>query len=168
MDANLLWRILSAGVVNEGVLELSEEAATHPEVAAILHFLMEQGWLEKGHAVGTCVVTPIGRLWVDEVRHGKCLKFYEYGGKVFLLNWQNSETMVWHMGRFAAISIKSVPFPEHFEVRVEMETVTTSGGQNMENALATACQLLADDLQMPEPSEPERLDADMFKFLKGL
>ena len=166
MDANLLWRILSAAVVNQGVLDLTEEAATHPEIVAIQNFLVEQGWLEEGHAIGMCVVTPIGHLWVDEVRHSGSLKFYEYGGKVFLLNWQNDETTVWHMGRFATIGISS--FLEHFEVRLENETVTTSAGSNMENALSTACHLLADNLQIPEPLEPERLDVHMHNFLKAL
>ena len=168
MNAELLWGILSAAVANQGVLELPEELATHPEVAAVLHFLVEQGWLEESHAVGMCVVTPIGRLWVDEVGHSRRLKFHEYGSEVFLLHWQNRETTVWHKGRFATISVEFIPQPEHFEVRVETETVTTAGGYSMGNALATACQLLADDLQVPEPSEPQQLDAHMFDYLLKL
>ena len=168
MDADLLWRLLATVVANQGVLELTEETAANPEVAAILNFLVEQGWLEDGHAVGMCVATPIGRIWVDEVGHGESLKFYEYGGKVFLLTWRDRETMVWYMGRFATIGIETLSFPEHFEVRVETETVATSAGYNMENALATACRLLADDLQIPESSASERLDAHMHKFLHGL
>ena len=89
----LLWRILSAVVANQGAVQLTEETAANPEVAAILDFLIEQGWLEEGHPVGMCVVTPIGRLWVEGVVHGYSLKFYEYGGKTFLLDWRNRTTM---------------------------------------------------------------------------
>ena len=168
MNAELLWRILSAAVANEGVLELPAETAANPGVAAVLRFLVDQRWLEDGHAVGICVVTPIARLWVDEVRHGRRLKFYEYGGKAFLLNWQDRETMVWHRGRFATISVERAWSLEHFKVRLETETVTTSGGHDMETALATACRLLADDLKMPQPGEPERLEGRIFGFLNRL
>ena len=168
MDADLLWRILSAVVANQGAVQLTEETAANPEVAAILGFLVEQGWLEEGHPVGMCVVTPIGRLWVDQVMHGHSLKFYEYGGKTFLLNWESRKTIVWHKGRFATISAEFAWSSEYFEVRLERETVTISGGHDMENALATACCLLADDLEMPQPEEPERLEKHMFNFLDGL
>ena len=165
MNAELLWRVISAGVANQGVLELPEETATHPEVAPVVQFLVEQGWLEEGHGTGTCLVTPIGRLWAEKVGHSEYLKFYEYGGRLFLLHREDRETLVWHKGRFATISIGHLSYPRHFEVRVEMDTVTTSGGYNMENALATACQLLADDLGIPQPKKPELLDAHMFDFL---
>ena len=168
MNAELLWRILSAAVANEGVLELTAETAANPEVATVLQFLVDQRWLEDGHAVGMCAATPIGRLWVDEVRHGRRLKFYEYGGKAFLLNWRNRETMVWHSGRFATISVGRAWSSEHFEVRLETETVTTTGGHDMETALATACRLLADGLETPQSEEPERLEEHMFDFLNRL
>ena len=168
MDADLLWRILSSAAANKGVLELPAETAANPEVAAVLQFLVDQRWLEDGHAPGICVVTPIARLWVDEVRHGRRLKFYEYGGKAFLLNWEDRETMVWHRGRFATITVERAWSLEHFEVRLETETVTTSGGHDMETALATACWLLAYDLEMPQPEEPEGLEEHMFDFLNRL
>ena len=168
MDANLLWRILSVGVANQGVLKLPEETATHPDVAAARQFLVEQGWLEERHGTGRFVVTPIGRLWTEQVSRSESLKFYEYGGKTFLLQWWDREVLVWHKGRFATTSIGYVPFPEHFEVRFEMDIVTTLGGYNMENALAIACQLLADDLETPQPKKPELLDAHMFDFLDRL
>lgn len=168
MDADLLWRILSTVVANQGAVQLTEETAANPEVAAIQEFLVDQRWLEDGHAVGMCVATPIARLWVDEVGHSRRLKFYEYGGKAFLLNWRNRETMVWHRGRFATITAERAWSLEHFEVRLETETVTTSGGHDMETALATACRLLADDLEMPQPGEPERLKEHMLDFLNRL
>lgn len=168
MDAELLWRILSAAVANQGALQLTEETAANPEVAAIRQFLIDQGWLEEGHPVVMCVVTPIGRLWADEVGYSHSLKFYEYGGRTFLLNWRNGTTMVWYRGRFASIAAEFAWSSEYFEVRLERETVTTSGGHDIENALATACCLLADDLEMPQPGEPERLETQMLKFLDGL
>ena len=96
------------------------------------------------------------------------MTFHEYGGAVFLLNTRSraAETIVWHRGRFATISIAYIPHPEHFEIRKENEPVTTSGGFHMEDALAAACALLAEDLDVPQPPKPEELRLHMLNYMK--
>ena len=131
---------------------------------------MEQGWVEKADAEGTCTVTPSGRFWVESLRYGDIVKFYEYAGAVFLLSTRSraDETIVWHKGRFATIGIAHFPHPEQFEVRKENESVTTSGGVHMEDALAAACALVAEDLDIPQPPKPEELRLHMSNYMKRL
>ncbi len=38
----------------------------------------------------------------------------------------------------------------------------------MEAALAAACALLAEDLNVPQPPKPEELRLHMLKYMKGL
>ena len=170
MNARLMCELLGrATATDDGKLELTDETAADPAVLAALGFLIEQRWLaEDGTATWT--VTPAGRFWFTSLRYRDILKFHEYGGPVFLLHVISirNETVVWHKGRFATISIGFIPQPEHFEIRRENEPTTTSGGVQMDDALAAACALLADDLDVPQPSQPEELRLHMRAYMERL
>lgn len=171
LNATLICDLLARAVSNrEGTLELPGETDTGPEVLQAVEFLEEQGWFEKGDGVGTWTATPAGCFWFESLDYGDIVAFYEYGGAVFLLNTSLSgnETIVWHRGRFATISIAYLPHPEHFEVRMENEPVTTSGGFHMQDALAAACTLLAKDLDVPRPQKPQELRLHMLNYLEQL
>ena len=114
-------------------------------------------------------LTRAGRFWFESLEYGDVVTFREYGGAVFLLNTrsQAEETIVWHKGRFATIGIDRFSHPEHFEVRRENEPVTTSGGFRMEDALAAACALVVEDLDVPQPPKPEELRLHMLNYMKG-
>ena len=174
MNARLMCKLLARATSNrEGKLELSVEMAADPEASKVVDFLVEQRWLEKD-GDGAWTVTPAGRFWLESLGSGDIVAFREYGGAVFLLNTRSyaEETIVWHKGRFATIGIAYVPHvphpshPEHFEVRRENEPVTTLGGFHMEDALAVACALVAEDLDVPHPSKPEELRLHMLKYLE--
>ena len=168
MNARLTYGLLARGASNpKGTFELPLEVEAAPEVSRILDFLVEQGWLEKDSDDGAWTVTPAGRFWFESLGYGDVVTFHEYGGAVFLLNTRSNatETIVWHKGRFATISIAHIPQPEHFEVRRENEPVTTSGGFHMEEALVAACALLAEDLDVPKPPKPEELRLHMLKYM---
>lgn len=172
MNARLMYDLLARAVSNrEGKLELPVETAADPEASKVVDFLVEQGWLEKASGDRTWTKTPSGRFWLESLDYGDVVRFHEYGGAVFLLNTRSSaaETIVWHKGRFATIGIAYVFHPshsEHFEVRKENEPVTTSGGFHMEDALAVACALVADDLDVPQPPKPEELRLHMLKYME--
>ena len=139
MKTRLMCDLLALAASNpEGELELPVEAGADPAVSKALGFLVEQGWIAEDGAAGTWTVTAVGRFWFESLDFGDILKFYEYGGAVFLLHTRPShrETIVWHKGRFATIGIAYGPHPERFEVRKENEPVTTSGGSHMADALA--------------------------------
>ena len=89
---------------------------------------------------------------------------------MFLLHVISSdnETVVWHKGRFATIGIEFIPQPEHFEVRRENEPTTTPSGVDMQEALAMACGLLAENLEVSQPSQPEELRLHMLKYMERL
>ena len=149
--------------------KLGVDTGADPEVWKLVGFLVEQGWLEKdGDAKRT--VTPAGRFWFQSLQYGDVVRFHEYGGAVFLLNTSPNaaETIVWHKGRFATIGIAHFPHPEHFEVRRENEPVTTSAGFRMEDALAAACALVAEDLDIPQPPQPEELRLHMLRYMERL
>ena len=153
----------------EGKFELSIDMGVDPGVSKVVDFLLEQGWLEKG-GDGTWTVTPAGRFWFESLQYGDVVRFHEYGGAVFLLNTRpnTAETIVWHKGRFATIGIAHFPHPEHFEVRKENERITTSGGLRIEDALAAACALVAEDLDVPQPPKPEELRLQMLRYMERL
>ena len=149
--------------------KLGVDAGADPEVTKLVDFLVEQAWLKKdGNASWT--VTPAGRFWFECLQYGDVATFHEYGGAVFLLNTRPNatETIVWHKGRFATIGIARSPHPEHFEVRRENEPVTTSAGFSMQDALAAACALVAEDLDIPQPPQPEELRLHMLRFMERL
>ena len=164
----LLIDLLALAASNrDGKLEVPVDTGTDSEVAKVVDFLVEQGWLGIDGDV-TRPVTPAGRFWFESLDYGDVVTFHEYGGAVFLLNTRSNpeETIVWHKGRFATIGIAHSPYPEHFEVRRENEPVTTSAGFRMEDALAAACALVAQDLDVPEPPKPEELRLHMLKYMK--
>ena len=134
----------------------------------MLAFLVDQRWLSEDRD-GACTVTPSGRLWLESLSRRDVVKFIEYGGVVFLLNSRRNadETIVWHNARFATIGVARAWHSEYFEVRRENEPTTTSGGTHMETALATACSLVAEDLDVPRPPEPENLRLQMRNYLEG-
>lgn len=116
--------LLARAVSNrEGKLALPVKTSADPVLSKVLDFLVEQGWLDKAAGDETWTVTPSGRFWLESLDYGAVVTFHEYGGTVFLLNTRSnaSETIVWHKGRFATISIAHGPHPEHFEVRRENE-----------------------------------------------
>ena len=158
-----------AAANDEGKLELPDETAADPAVAAVLGFLVEQCWLEE-EAARTWTVTPAGRFWFQGLDYGDLVKFYEHGGAVFLLHLisNSRETVVWHKGRFATIGIEFTPQPEHFEVRRENEPTTAPGGVQMREALAVACGLLAENLEEPQPPQPVELRLHMSHYLEQL
>ena len=169
MNAGLMFELLRRAAANaEGTLGLPDETVADPEVAAVLAFLVDQRWLSD-ESDGRWTVTPSGRLWLESLNYGDVVKFIEYGGAVFLLNSRGNagETIVWHKGRFATIGVALASYPEQFEVRRENEPITTSGGTQMETALATACALVAEDLDVSEPPEPENLRLQMRNYLEG-
>lgn len=171
MNARLMCDLLARATSNQrGKLELPDEAAADSTITAVLDFLVEQRWLTKDTGAGKWTVTPTGRLWFSSLQNGDLVKFYDYGGAVFLLNTRahDRETIVWHKGRFATISVSRFPKPEHFQVRRENESITTSGGFRMEDALATACALIAEDLKVPQPPEPENLSQHMLNYVRRL
>ena len=163
----------SAAANDEGRLELPEGTATDPAVAPALGFLVEQRWLAED-GTGTWTVTPADRFWFQCVDYFDIVKFHKYGGTVFLLHVlsSGSETVVWHKGRFATIGIGSIHVRQHFEVRRENEPTTTSGGVDMGEALAVACSLLAENLEVPAPPTPpqhhEELRLHMLNYLERL
>lgn len=162
--------LLARAVSNrEGKFELSIDMEVDPGVSKVVDFLLDQGWLEKG-SDGEWAVTPGGRFWFESLQYGDVVTFHEYGGAVFLLNTRSNreETIVWHKGRFATIGIAHVPYPGHFEVRKENERVTTSAGLRMEDALAAACGLVADDLDVPQPPKPEELRLQISRYMEQL
>ncbi|MYN63779.1 MAG: hypothetical protein F4X11_01920 [Acidobacteria bacterium] len=170
MDTRLMYALLErAAADDEGKLELSDETAADPAVAAVLGFLVEQCWLAE-EGTGTWTVTPTGRFWFQGLGYGDIVKFHEYGGAVFLLHvgWSRNETIVWHRGRFATIRIEFIPQPEHFEVRRENEPTTTPGGVEMQEALAVACGLLAKDLEVPQAPQRSELRLHMLNYLEQL
>ncbi len=147
MSVRLLLDLLGVAAADaEGRLGLPDERLADAEVAAVLAFLVDQRWLCDVDD-GTWTLTASGRLWLGSLNYGDVVKFFEYGGAEFLLNSRGNadETIVWHKGRFATISVAPASLPEHFEVRRENERITTSGGTCMETALATACALVAED-----------------------
>ena len=171
MNARLTYDLLARAASNrEGKLELPVETGADPEVSKVVDFLMEQDWFKKDGGDGTWTVTPAGRFWFESLQYGDVVTFYEYGGAVFLLCTRSnpSETIVWHRGRFATIGIAHFPHPEHFEIRKENEPVTTSGGFHMADALAAACALVAEDLDVPQPPKPEELRLHMLNYMKRL
>lgn len=168
MNADLMLNLLTRAAANaEGRLGLPEETAADPAVAAVLAFLVDQRWLSD-YSAEAWTVTPSGRLWLESLSRRDVVKFIEYGGAVFLLNSRRNadETIVWHKGRFATIGV-ALMYPEQFEVRRENEPITTSGGTQMETALAKACALVAKDLDVPQPPEPEDLRLQMRNYLEG-
>ena len=166
-DARLLCDLLRAGVANAGLLPFAPEATADPELAAALRFLVGQGWLEACRAPATWRVTPLGRLWIEDLSHSPSVKFHRHGGEVFLVHWNNRETVVWRKGRFATIAVR-FGFGERYEVRLETDPVATAAGTDMADALAAACRLLAGDPPVPPPPEPERLEDRMSRFLNRL
>lgn len=169
MNAGVMFDLLRRAAADAEVrLGLPDETVADPEIAAVLAFLVDQRWLSDD-SDGTWTITPSGRLWLESLNYGDVVKFIEYGGAVFLLNSRGNadETIVWHKGRFATIGIAFTPQPEHFEVRRENEPITTSGGTHMETALATACALVAEDLDVPQPPEPVNLRLQMRNYLEG-
>ena len=175
MDTRLMCVLLGIAVENwQGRLELPDETATQSVMRATLGFLVDQRWLAED-ATGTWAVTTAGRFWFQCVGYSDTVKFHEYGGAVFLLHVisSGSETVVWHKGRFATIGIGSIHVRDHFEVRRENEPTTTSGGVDMREALAVACGLLAEDLEVPQPPQPlpphaEELRHQMLNYLAQL
>ena len=113
-------------------------------------------------------VTPAGRFWRESLGYFDVVRFHEHGGAVFLLHARSNpdETIVWHKGRFATIGIDQFSHQERFEVRRENESVTTSVGLRMEDALAAACALIAEDLDLPQRPKPEELRVRMRKFME--
>ena len=169
VNARLMCELLARAASNrEGKLELSVETDADPVASKVVDFLVEQGWLEEAGGDRTWTMTPSGRFWLESLDYGDVVTFHEYGGTVFLLNMRSSaaETIVWHKGRFATIGIAYASHPEHFEVRRENEPVTTSGGLHMEEALAVACALVAEDLDVPQPAKPEELRLHMLKYME--
>ena len=154
----------------DGKLELPTETPANAEGAKVIGFLVAQRWLEPHVGDGTWTLTPAGRFWLDSLNYGEIVKFFEYGGAVFLLTTRSSreETIVWHKGTFATISVAHVPQPEHFKVRKENEPVTVSGGFHMADALAVACTLIAEDLDVPQPPKQEELRLHMLKYLERI
>ncbi len=170
MDTMLMCELLGQAAVNDnGKLQLPHETAADARIAATLEFLVDQHWLAEDSA-GTWTVTPAGRFWFQGLNYGDMVKFFKYGSAVFLLHVisSGSETVVWHRGRFATISIKYVPQPGYFEVRRENEPTTTSGGVNMREALAVACGLLAENLEVPQPPQREDIRLHMLKYVEQL
>ena len=169
MNARLMCNLLAHAASNrEGKLELPVETAASPEFLKAVDFLERQGWLRTDRREGTWTVTPAGSFWLESLEYGDIVKSYEYGGSVFLLHTRSraEETIVWHKGTFATISIAFLPHPEHFEVRKENEPVTTAGGFHMQDALAAAGALLAEDLDLPQPAKPEELRLHMLNYMK--
>ena len=161
-----------AAANDEGRLQLPDGLAADPAVAPVLDFLAEQRWLAED-GTGTWTVTRAGRFWFLSLDYGDTVKFHEHRGAVFLLQGRSnrSETIVWHKGRFATISIEFIPQPEHFEVRRENEPTTTSGGVGMREALAVACGVLAENLEVPQPPQApqqEELRLHMLDYLERL
>ena len=164
-----MYDLLARAASNrEGKLELPTETGVDPKVSRVFEFLVEQGWLAKAAAAGTWTVTPSGRFWLESLEYGDIVKFYEYAGAVFLLSTRSraEETIVWHKGRFATIGIARLSYPEQLEVRKENEPVTTSGGFHMEDALAAACALIAEDLDVSQPPKPEKLRLKMLNYME--
>ena len=163
---DLLGRAASS---EQAKLELSKDLTANAETTEAIDFLVEQRWL-KADDEGTWTATPVGRLWLSSLQYGDALVYYEYGGAAFLLSTisNRSETMVWHKGSFATIGIARMGWPEQFEVRKEAESTTNSGGFRMEEALATACGLIAEDVEIPESPKPVDLRRHMMNFLEHL
>ena len=173
LDSRLMCALLGSAAANdEGRLELPDGMATDPAVAPTLEFLVEQRWLAED-GTGTWILTAAGRFWFQNLGYGGTVKFHEYGGAVFLLHdtSRGTETVVWHKGRFATIGIGSRHVRNIFEVRRENEPTTTSGGVDMREALAVACGLLAENLevqQQPRPPNWEELRLHMLNYLERL
>lgn len=173
LDSSLTYALLGSAAANdEGRLDLPDGMAADPAVAPMLRFLVEQRWLAED-GTGTRTVTPAGRFWFHSLEYGDTVKFHEYGGAVFLLQLRlnRRETIVWHKGRFATIGIEFMSQPEHFEVRRENEPGITSGGVDMQEALAVACGLLAENLEAPPAPQPPQwgeLGQHMLEYLEQL
>ena len=153
----LMCRLLGSAVENEGKLDLPEEAMVDKAVEKMLGFLVEQRWLRE-NGVGRWALTRTGRFWFASLGYGHILKFHEYGGEFFLLHIASNatETVVWYRGRFATISIARFAWKEQFEVRRENEPVAMPAGVQMEDALAAACALLAEDLERSDSGQPTK------------
>ena len=173
LDSRLMCALLGSAAANdEDRLELPDGAVADPAVAAVHGFLVEQRWLADD-GTGTWTLTPRGRFWFQSLSYGDTVKFHEYRGAVFLLQGRRNyrETIVWHKGRFATIGIEFLPQPEHFEVRRENELTTISGGVDMQEALAVACSLLAENLEAPpapQPPQREELRLHILNYLERL
>ena len=170
LNARLMLDLLAhAASSAEGKIELPVETGADPEVSKVVGFLVAQGWLEEDGGDGTWTVTSSGRFWFESLAYGDIVTFYEYGGADFLLCTRSgAETIAWHKGRFATIGIAHFPRPEHFEVRRENEPVITLGGFHMQDALAAACALLADDLDVPKPTKLDELRLHMLNDMERL
>lgn len=159
-----------AAEIRDGKLELPEKVASDPAVAGVLEFAAEQGWV-TGDGLGTWTVTRTGRFWVGSLSHGDLVGFHEHGGAVFLLHVARSvpETYVWHRGRFATIAIVDFAWqPDQFGVRREDEPVSMPAGDQMDDALAAACALLADNLDEPPAPKRPGLRSHMLKYVERL
>ena len=157
MDAKALCQLLLfADNADAPHIRIAEDVLTRADMAGVVEFLVGQGWIVEDD--DCWAITPVGRLWIRSVHHDyETVKFYEYGGETFLVHPRinREEIMVWHSGRF--VTVKPVLFhfrsPGAYELRRDTESITTSAGPGPEDALAAACRLLVDRLDVPGPSE---------------
>ena len=176
MDADVLCRLLLfADNAGAGRFRIAEDVLAGAEVAAVVEFLVGQGWIvedDDGWAI-----TPVGRLWIRSVHHDyDAVKFYEYGGETFLVHPRinREEIVVWHSGRFVTVKPALLHFhcPGPYELRRDVELVTTSAGPGPEDALAAACRLLVDSLDVPGPGAEAEVRPptryQLREFLEGL
>ena len=176
MNANALCRLLliadNAGAPR---IRIPEDMLAGADMAAVVEFLVGQGWLVEDD--DCWAITPVGRLWIRSVDHDyDAVKFYEYGGETFLVHPRinREEIMVWHSGRFVTVKPALFHFhsPGPYELRRDAELITTSAGPGPEEALAAACRLLVDSLDVPGRSEEaDERPPSMYhlrEFLSGL
>ena len=166
LNAGLIGGILGRAVeCEEGRMVLRAEAFVDSAVRGTLGFLADQNWI-KETGLRTWTVTRRGRFWYACLSRSDSLMFHEYGRVVFLLHVVRSgpETIVWHKGRFATIAVADLGWPEYFEVRRENELVPIPAGSHMDEALAAACALLADDLEARQAPMRRELWKHMLEF----
>ena len=157
MDASALCRLLLfADNAGAGRIRIAEDVLACADMAAVVEFLVGQGWIVEDD--DCWAITPVGRLWIRSVhRDYDTMKFYEYGGETFLVHPRinREEILVWHSGRFVTVEPALFDFhsPGPYELRREAELITTSAGPGPADALAAACRLLVDSLDVPRASE---------------
>ena len=176
MDPNVACQLLLfADNADAPQIRISDDVLARSDTTAVLEFLIRQEWIVRNDDLWS--ITPTGRLWIRSVEHHYDLvKFHEYCGETFLVHTRSNqdELIVWHSGSFVTITPATFRFhsPGPYVLRRDAELIATSAGPNPEDALAAACRMLVETLDVPEPLQEANAGFphtyQLRRFLEGL
>ena len=176
MDPNVACQLLLfADNVDAPQIYISNNVLARSDTTAVLEFLIRQEWIVRNDDLWS--ITPTGRLWIRSVEHHyELVKFHEYGGETFLVHTRSNqdELIVWHSSSFVTITPATSRFhsPGPYLLKRDAEFIATSAGPNPEDALAAACRMLVEVLDVPEPLQEANAGFphtyQLRRFLEGL